>query len=35
VKRPLTPEEIAFFRKSAQGYVLRAEQYVREGWSAR
>ncbi|HZZ83677.1 MAG TPA: gamma carbonic anhydrase family protein [Anaeromyxobacteraceae bacterium] len=35
VKRELTREEIAFFRKSAQNYVSYAEQYRKEGWSAR
>ena len=35
VKRELTAEEIAFFRTSAQNYVRYAQQYLREGWSAR
>jgi len=35
VKRELTREEIAFFRKSAQNYVAYAEQYRQEGWSSR
>lgn len=35
VKRPLTPEEIAFLRKSAQNYVAYSERYRKEGWSAR
>lgn len=35
VKRELTREEIAFFKKSAQNYVAYAEQYRKEGWSAR
>ena len=35
VKRNLTAEEVAFFRKSAQSYVTYAEQYRREGWSSR
>ncbi|BDG07265.1 gamma carbonic anhydrase family protein [Anaeromyxobacter paludicola] len=35
VKRELTREEIAFFRKSAQNYVAYAEQYRKEGWSSR
>lgn len=35
VKRDLTPEEIASLRASAQGYVERAQQYLREGWAGR
>jgi carbonic anhydrase/acetyltransferase-like protein (isoleucine patch superfamily) len=35
VKRALSPEEIAFFRTSAQNYARYAQQYLREGWSAR
>ncbi len=35
VKRNLTPEEVAFFRKSAQNYMAYAEQYRREGWASR
>ncbi len=35
VKRQLTPEEIAFLRKSARNYVAYSEQYRKEGWSAR
>lgn len=35
VRRQLTPDELAFLRKSAQNYVGYAEQYVREGWSGR
>ncbi len=35
VKRDLTPEEIASLRASAQGYVERAQQYLREGWASR
>ncbi len=35
VKRKLTPEEVAFFRRSAQNYVGYAEQYRREGWASR
>jgi carbonic anhydrase/acetyltransferase-like protein (isoleucine patch superfamily) len=35
VKRPLTPEEIAFFLVSAQNYAGYARQYRAEGWSAR
>ncbi len=35
VKRNLTPEEVAFFRRSAQNYVAYAEQYRREGWVPR
>ncbi len=35
VKRALTPDEIAYFRTSAQNYVRYAQQYLREGWSGR
>ncbi len=35
VRRPLTPQEIAFFRTSADNYVRYAREYLREGWSAR
>jgi carbonic anhydrase/acetyltransferase-like protein (isoleucine patch superfamily) len=35
VKRLLTPEEVAYFRKSAANYAAYAEQYRREGWSGR
>ena len=35
VKRSLTPQEIAYFRESAQSYAARAKQYRAEGWSAR
>jgi carbonic anhydrase/acetyltransferase-like protein (isoleucine patch superfamily) len=35
VKRELTPDEIAFFRTSAQRYVRHAQEYLREGWSSR
>jgi gamma-carbonic anhydrase len=35
VKRLLTPEEVAFFKKSAASYAAYAEQYRREGWSPR
>lgn len=35
VKRELTPEEIAFFRKSAESYAGYAERYRAEGWPAR
>ena len=35
VKRPLTPEEIAYFTKSSASYAERARTYAREGWSAR
>jgi carbonic anhydrase/acetyltransferase-like protein (isoleucine patch superfamily) len=35
VKRPLSADEIAFFRTSAQNYVRYAQQYLREGWSGR
>jgi carbonic anhydrase/acetyltransferase-like protein (isoleucine patch superfamily) len=35
VKRPLTPDEIAFFRASAENYVRYARQYLREGWAGR
>jgi len=35
VRRDLTADEVAFFRNSAANYVSYAEQYRREGWSAR
>jgi carbonic anhydrase/acetyltransferase-like protein (isoleucine patch superfamily) len=35
VKRGLTQEEIAFFRKSAAAYAGYAEAYRREGWAGR
>ncbi len=35
VKRPLTPQEIAFLRTSASNYVRYAQEYLREGWSRR
>lgn len=35
VKRQLTPQEIAFFRTSAENYVRYAREYLREGWSRR
>lgn len=35
VKRKLSPEEVAYFRKSAQNYLAYAEQYRREGWAPR
>ncbi|MBI5070803.1 MAG: gamma carbonic anhydrase family protein [Deltaproteobacteria bacterium] len=35
VKRELTAEEIAYFRKSAQSYASYAARYRAEGWSAR
>ena|SRR5438093_1350589 len=35
VARRLTPDEVAYFRKSAQNYVAYAEQYRREGWAWR
>ncbi len=35
VRRPLTSEEIAYFRTSAANYAGYAEQYRREGWAAR
>jgi gamma-carbonic anhydrase len=34
-RRPLTLEEIAFFRVSAANYAGYARQYLAEGWSAR
>ena len=35
VKRALTPEEVAFFRKSAAAYAGYADRYRREGWAGR
>lgn len=35
VKRDLTPDEVAFFEKSAANYRAYAEQYRREGWPGR
>ena len=35
VKRELTPEEVAYFRKSAQSYASYAARYRAEGWTAR
>ena len=35
VKRALTPEEVAFFRKSAAAYAGYAERYRQEGWAGR
>jgi carbonic anhydrase/acetyltransferase-like protein (isoleucine patch superfamily) len=35
VKRALTPEEVAFLRRSAAAYAGYAEQYRREGWAGR
>ncbi|HSN91512.1 MAG TPA: gamma carbonic anhydrase family protein [Anaeromyxobacteraceae bacterium] len=35
VKRDLTAEELAFLPRSARNYARYAEQYRREGWSAR
>jgi carbonic anhydrase/acetyltransferase-like protein (isoleucine patch superfamily) len=35
VKRPLTPEELAFLATSAANYVGYARQYLAEGWSGR
>ncbi len=35
VKRALTPEEVAFFRKSAAAYAGYADGYRREGWAGR
>jgi len=35
VKRELTAEEIAYFRRSAQSYAGHAARYRSEGWSAR
>ncbi len=32
VKRNLTPEEVAYFRRSAQSYAELAERYRQEGW---
>ena len=35
VKRELSPDEVAYFRKSAQSYAAYAARYRSEGWSAR
>jgi carbonic anhydrase/acetyltransferase-like protein (isoleucine patch superfamily) len=35
VKRPLTGEEIAHLRASAENYVRYARQYLAEGWAGR
>jgi carbonic anhydrase/acetyltransferase-like protein (isoleucine patch superfamily) len=35
VKRVLTPEEVAYFRKAAQSYATLALQYRQEGWPPR
>jgi gamma-carbonic anhydrase len=35
VKRPLTPEELAFFTVSSARYAGYARQYRAEGWAAR
>jgi carbonic anhydrase/acetyltransferase-like protein (isoleucine patch superfamily) len=35
VKRPLTPEELARLRDSAERYARLAEAYLREGWTGR
>jgi len=35
VKRELTADEVAFFRRSAASYVGYARQYRAEGWGAR
>lgn len=35
VKRQLTPEELVFFRDTAERYAGYAEQYRREGWPSR
>jgi carbonic anhydrase/acetyltransferase-like protein (isoleucine patch superfamily) len=35
VKRPLTPEELAWLTQSAENYANYAETYRREGWAAR
>jgi len=35
VQRELTPEEIAFFRRSAESYAGYAERYQAEGWPRR
>jgi len=35
VKRPLSEEEVASLRRSAENYVGYAEQYRREGWLGR
>jgi carbonic anhydrase/acetyltransferase-like protein (isoleucine patch superfamily) len=35
VKRELTPEEVAFFRRSAENYAGYAERYRAEGWPSR
>jgi len=35
VKRELSPEEIAFFRRSAENYAGYAERYRAEGWPSR
>lgn len=35
VRRPLTPEELAALRASAERYAGYAEQYRREGWPSR
>ena len=34
-RRALTADEIASLRESAQRYVRRAQEYVREGWTRR
>ncbi len=35
VKRVLTPDEVAYFRKAAQSYATLAERYRQEGWPSR
>jgi len=35
VKRVLSPEEVAYFKKVAQSYAALAEKYRQEGWPSR